>query len=170
MIQGNKIIVSSVQSAATHAVPRHLEFIGVSFSLNLKYCYSSVGIIFFYTKDSTGTTTATATTNTATTTTKTTSTTTTTAVYCASTCTGTFNSSINTTSCSLYCNDGGSYYCHTTSTYCAGKYYDPAGFGFCDPASSRFTGTCNTTGYCCVYDNYFPDYYCLSKVSCGFSG
>ncbi|CAF0943754.1 unnamed protein product [Adineta steineri] len=122
--------------------------------------------------NSTGTTTVTTTTTstTATTTTKTTSTTTTTAVYCASTCTGTFNSSINTTSCSLYCNDGGSYYCHTTSTYCAGKYYDPAGFGFCNPASSRYTGTCNTTGYCCVYDNYYPDYYCLSKVSCGFSG
>ncbi|CAF1051176.1 unnamed protein product [Adineta steineri] len=98
------------------------------------------------------------------------STTTATAVYCASTCTGSFNSSANTTTCSLYCDDGGSYYCRSTSTYCAGQYYDPAGFGFCDPASSRYTGSCNTTDYCCVYDNYYPDYYCLSKVSCGFSG
>ncbi|CAF1324545.1 unnamed protein product [Adineta steineri] len=97
------------------------------------------------------------------------STTTTTAVYCASTCTGSFNSSANTTTCSLYCDDGGSYYCRSTSTYCAGQYYDPAGFGFCNPASSRFTGSCNTTDYCCVYDNYYPDYYCLSKISCGFS-
>ena len=97
-------------------------------------------------------------------------TTTTVAPYCATTCTGSFNPSVITTTCSLYCDDGGVYYCRNNSTYCAGLYYSPSGFGFCDPASSRYTGPCNTTGYCCVYDNFYPDYYCLSKSSCGFSG
>ncbi|UJR19369.1 hypothetical protein I4U23_022498 [Adineta vaga] len=62
-------------------------------------------------------------------------TTTTTAPYCATTCSGSFNSSIVTTTCSLYCDDGGAYYCRPASTYCSGQYYSPSGFGFCDPAS-----------------------------------
>ncbi|CAF3865306.1 unnamed protein product, partial [Rotaria sordida] len=95
---------------------------------------------------------------------------TTTAAFCATTCTGTFNPSINTTTCSLYCDDGGSYYCTTASTYCAGLHFSSVGFGFCNPASSRYTGACNTTTHCCVYDDYYPDYYCLSKSSCGFTG
>ncbi|CAF1261029.1 unnamed protein product [Adineta ricciae] len=96
-------------------------------------------------------------------------TTTTPGVYCATTCTGSFNSSASTT-CGLYCDDGGGYYCRPTSTYCAGKYFSPTGFGHCDPASSQYTGPCNTTDHCCVYDNFIPDYYCLSRSSCGFSG
>ncbi|CAF1551151.1 unnamed protein product [Adineta ricciae] len=96
-------------------------------------------------------------------------TTTTPTAYCASTCTGSFNSSASIT-CGLYCDDGGGYYCRPSSTYCAGKYFSPTGFGYCDPASSQYTGPCNTTDHCCVYDNYIPDYYCLSRSSCGFTG
>lgn len=95
---------------------------------------------------------------------------TTTAPYCAATCSGIFNPTVTTTNCSLFCNDGGSYYCLPNSTDCAGQYYSPNGFGFCDPASVRYTSSCNTTSHCCVYDNYYPDYYCLSKNTCGFSG
>jgi len=118
-----------------------------------------------------GTTITTTTTSTTTVSTSTTSmTTTTTTAYCANSCSGTYNPTLNASTCSLYCDDGGSYYCRNSSTYCVGKYYSPTGFSFCDPTSVRFTAVCNTITHCCVYDNYFPDYYCLSKASCGFTG
>ena len=99
-----------------------------------------------------------------------TTTTTSSSVFCATTCTGSFIPSANSITCSLYCDDGGSYHCRSNSTYCPGQYYSATGFKFCDPASTRYTGACNTTGSCCVYDNYYPDYYCLSKISCSFNG